>query len=1046
MTKYRIRLQSGRVIGPFIKTQVFDLKAKGHIQGNEEGQFFPTGDWLPLSQFDFYEDLMDENKTIVNSQLSQDGTFILDLGSLRAQKNEKEVAQIDVTSHHPVGNLTETVRFSTSTEKPKSKEPSVPKLDPRLSEIFDETSHPEKTLINPVAQEEIDKMKRAQAFEEEQERQEKERKKQEEVSRLRRTEEAKKLVVDESTQMIKLDSIQDDLLLDAAVEEKRVDKEIRDYKRQKFQEEGDDEENDEDTEKAKKKKKTKLIIGLAVLALLYAIIFPSEDKNKKPPFQHLPPQLVFPIPFDKSDVKRSQVEYEKGKELFETATYPNIVRAGIVLKSSYENNLDNELALNLLVRTYAEELGYSKKKREDAHTLFNIIQSKRPFLVKDPNGVIGLGLFYMAINKNEAAADVFSKYLKLYPKIVSQDLFAVYLKVLMKLGRIDIAQPFYTALSKAPQKTPYAYKALIEYDRLNQENVEAHEYCDDAIKNYPKLVAFYLIKADLLVRDKKLQEVEPYLMKVEELNLEYNDLNRAKYLEIKGLLLAFKGKVAEATGYLSASLKIEDSDDLRMKLADLASPKSDENQTATDKLISESKAIKQLILARDFFDKKNYELALSSAARATDFFPGHIPSELFLSKVQLKLGLVDQSLKTLEDLVKRYPDDPHINFALIDAYVETYKFNLAKNRISMISVTNMKNAPEFYSVNARLNIKMGDPLLAISWLRNAINLNPLNDNDIYLLADILIKRSNFDAARIMLNKCMELDPINPDYRIAYAKIVYEQRDDQAAIGYLLGLLDEFGEDPKILAEIAIFYYRAGKIKDFQAYKEKIEKLPNRDKTLYEFLIKAALLDERFDEIPGLVEKLLVIEPGSLENMMTAGKVMFETGKLVEAAKWFKRIQEKLDTYPKVQYYIAKIKFLNKDFDGAMNEVKKDLKSNGDNDADLVLMAEIFVEKNDLIEAENLFKKAQKINPHSYQALMGLADISTKRNNFDLALDLYKRAMGEKGDEAIIHKKIGDVYRLLGQGSLAIESYKLYLEMDPEAPDKKQIDSYIQLMQ
>jgi tetratricopeptide (TPR) repeat protein len=78
--------------------------------------------------------------------------------------------------------------------------------------------------------------------------------------------------------------------------------------------------------------------------------------------------------------------------------------------------------------------------------------------------------------------------------------------------------------------------------------------------------------------------------------------------------------------------------------------------------------------------------------------------------------------------------------------------------------------------------------------------------------------------------------------------------------------------------------------------------------------------------------------------------------------------------------------------------------------------------------------------------MGLADISTKRNNFDLALDLYKKAMNVKGDEPLIHKKIGDVYRLLGQGALAVESYKLYLEMNPEASDKSQIESYINLMQ
>jgi len=223
-------------------------------------------------------------------------------------------------------------------------------------------------------------------------------------------------------------------------------------------------------------------------------------------------------------------------------------------------------------------------------------------------------------------------------------------------------------------------------------------------------------------------------------------------------------------------------------------------------------------------------------------------------------------------------------------------------------------------------------------------------------------------------------------------------------------------------------------------------MPLKVNCFYEFLIKAALLDERFDEIPGLVESLLAIEPGEIEAMMTAGRVLYENGKLVEAAKWFKRIQERLETYPKVQYYIAKIKYLSKDYDGALKEVEADLKANGDNDADLTLMAQIYADKGELVEAENLYKRAQKINPKAFESLVGLADISTKRNNFDLALDLYKKAMKEKGDEPIIHRKIGDVYRLLGQGALAVESYALYLEMNPEAPDKNQIESYINLMQ
>lgn len=1060
MTKYRIRLKAGRVIGPFIMSQLHELKAKGHIQGSEEAQVFPTGDWAPISQFDFYKELMDDNKTAITSTAPREDTFLIDLTKLRNQKNEKEIEKIDVLKHEPVAELTETIRMGVPNKTEAAPEAKLEiELDNKSSvddekkfqlEIEEEVKSQEnadKTLINPIAQQDIERIRR-KLKEEEEERKAKEEQEKAAAEKKRLEDEQRKLIeADESTQMIKLDRVKLDLIQVAEEEEAKIEKEAKEIrKKRKLAEAAENEnEDDEEDEEAAKKKKIKLIVMIAAAAIIYALLFPSEDKPKRPPFVHQEPKVETPVPYDKSDLKRSKIELDKGMALFAAGDYISLIKAGMLLKSSYENNVENDDALGLLVRSYSEQLRYSRKdKQNNAQVVFSLIQGKRPFLIRNPNGVIGMNLFYMSINKPEAAADVVAKYLKLYPQNVTQDLFAVYLQTLLKIGKLDLAQQFRIPLVKAPQKNRYTFDALIEYSILNQEMDAAMEYVNDAIKLHPKIVGFYLKKADLLIKQKNFKEVDALLTKAQELNLENNDFNRSKFYELKGLLLAQKGDVKNATALFQKSLAIEDSMGLRMRLADLGGGGDIQNET--DKLIAESKAIKLLMQARDFFDKRNYELALSSAAKATDAYPGHIPSELFLAKVQLKLGLAKQALKTLEDLIKKYPEDKSINFALIDGYIDTYKFNDAKNRIGVISGGELRNSYEFASANGRLYIKMGDSLQAISWLRNSMNMNPLNDQDIFLLAELLIKRANFDAARILLGKCMELDPINPDYRIAYSKIVYEQQDDQAAIGYLLGLLNEFGENPKILSEIAIFYYRSGRVKDFQVYKEKLEKMPVKDASLYQFLIRAALLDERWNDIPPLVESLLAIEPGELEAMMTAGRVLFESGKLVEAAMWFKRIQEKLDTYPKVQYYIAKIKFLSKDYDGALKDVEADLKANGDNDSDLTLMAQIYVEKGELIQAENLFKRAQKINPKAFDSIMGLADISTKRNNFDLALDLYKRAMKEKADEPIIHKKIGDVYRLLGQGALAVESYKMYLEMNPEASDKNQVQSYINLMQ
>ena len=1048
MTKYRIRLATGRVIGPFEKHQLFDLKTKGHIKGDEEAQIFPTGNWGPLTEFDFYEALMDENKTIVQSNEVKEETFVIDLTKLKAQINEKEIEELVEAPAAPLEMLTETIRLTPSKvniELEASKEVEAP-LELEIPEEEAEIESHDKTLINPIAQQEIERMRREQ-----QELEAKKLAEEQAKAKAKEEEAARALIIakenapaspDESTQMFRLDKSQ---LLEKALEaEQDIDKEFKKIQKKRAKEESEENEDEEseadDTAKAKKKKLVVLVI--AGLAIAYALLFP-EEKPKKPPFKNLEPKIVFPIPFDQADAKKSQASFNRGLEHFNKGTYPDLIKAGLSFKESYENNLENNLALNYLVRTYSEELGNSSNKLQDAQTVFNIVQSKRPFLVQDANGVIGLNLFYMGINKQDAAIDVVQKYLKLKPKEITQDLFATYLHSLVKRGKIDLARQFFLALDKAADKNRYAYAALIEYLLLNQESDKAMEYVDDAIKRNPRILSFKLTKAELLIKKGNFKEALAILNSVEEANFDSNNKYRAKFLELRGLIYAYEKDSKKATAYLTKSLELDDSTSLRMNLATLETTGG--ASAETDKLINESKAIKHLLTAQDFYEKRNYELALSSAAKASDAYPGHIPSELFLAKVQLKLGLASQGLKTLQALLQKYPDDKNINLAMIDAYVDTYKFHDARNRIQIVASTPIRDTAEFASANARLFLKMGDTLQAMSWLKNAISLNPLNDKDIFLLAETLLRKGNIEAARTLLNKCMELDPVNPEYRITYARLIYETQDDMSAIGYLLSLQDEFGENPQVMSEIAIFYYRAGKVKDFQDFKAKLEKNHSSDKSLYEFLIKAALMDDRLEEIPGLVEKLLAFEPGDLEQMMTAGRVLFESGKLVDAARWFKRIEERLPTYPRVLYYLAKIDFLAGNPELALKKIDENIKVNGENDADLVLMAQIKNSKSEFVDAENLFKKAQKLNPKSYEAIVGLADISTKRNNHDLALDLYKRALKIKSDEAIVHKKIGDVYRQLGQGTLAIESYKMYLEMDPESPHKRNLESYIQLM-
>jgi tetratricopeptide (TPR) repeat protein len=1001
MTKYRVRLSTGRVIGPFEKHQLIELKSKGHIKGNEEAQVFPTGNWVSISNFNLFDEPQELSSEEKSNLDFDEKTFVINIEKIRNKKNEDGLIKFNQEKNYPQELLTETIQLANelkTIEKKVDQKKELKLLELDLDDHIDVIQNNEKEMNEVV--------------------------------------EVPTVEENDKTQVIKINH---QLLIQESEEtEKKIDEQIRKIKKQEHKKKSKTQ--NENSTTSPKKKSFFYFLGLILLSL--AILFPDEEK-KDVGFKHLEPVIEFPTPFDVADEKKSNDEFQKGQAFFTKGTYPDLVKAGEYFKKSYENNIENEEALSLMLRAYTEVLKSSSAREKDAQGIFDLVKSKKTSLIQNPNGVIGLNQFYNAINKPDAAVDVIEKFLKLRPKEITQDLFAIYLQSLISVGKIAKSRQFYDALLKATEKNRYTYHAIIKYLILNQEKERSLEYVTEAIERNPQIVDFYLLKAELFIEQKEVKKTAQLLQSAKKMGLESNKLLLAKYYELMGLISVLKGSSDDAADFFQKSLKITESDNLRSKLADLDTPSV--GHKLAESMIRESKAIKHLKQAREFFDGKNYELALSSASKASDTFPGHIPSELFLSKVQLKLGLTQQAIKTLEELNKRYPENNEINFFLIEAYIETNKLLDAKNRLQVISGTDLSNGWEYSSLNAKFFLKKNDLPLAVSWLNNSISLNPLNDKDIFELAKIFLKIANFENTKILLLKCMDLDPLNADYRIAYSKLIYETQNDQAAIGYLLSLKEDFGEDAKILSEIAILYFRSGKVKDFLDYKKKLEKDHFTDKSLYEFLIKAALLDDRPKDVPPLVEKLIAIEPGDYEQMMTAGRVLFELGKLKEAAKWFLKVKEKLPSYPKVLYYMAKIDFLSGDSDSALKKLEEDMKFNGENDDDLVFIAQIYQTQGKNVEAENLFKKAQKLNPGSFDAIVGLADISTTLNNHELSLELYRKAIKIKDNEPILQKKIGDVYRQLGQGALAIEAYKLYLEMDPESPHKANLEAYINLM-
>ncbi|MEI8347809.1 MAG: tetratricopeptide repeat protein, partial [Pseudomonadota bacterium] len=327
-------------------------------------------------------------------------------------------------------------------------------------------------------------------------------------------------------------------------------------------------------------------------------------------------------------------------------------------------------------------------------------------------------------------------------------------------------------------------------------------------------------------------------------------------------------------------------------------------------------------------------------------------------------------------------------------------------------------------------------------LQEGINRNPLDDEDYFLLAQILFNNKKFDRSKMALSKAIALNPEAIEYHSLYAKILFEVESTDAAIGYLRNLESKFIDNSHIIGDIATFYHRSGQLKQFEEYKKKVQELLVPDVNLYIFLTDVSKREGAVDDYIRYTNELLKLTPGDLTIRMNLGEFLYQRQRYDEAMSAFVEVQNRLPSYPKVNYYISTIFVLKNDLKKAEEYAKKEKEYNPKFEAGYVAMGAVMSKMAKYGPAIKEYETALSLNAKSVDALMQLAKIKFDQRDYNMAREYYQRVLRQDQTRAEAHRQLGYIYRAIGQSRLAVESLKVYLELYPNAPDRARIEQEI----
>ncbi|MBT5092599.1 MAG: tetratricopeptide repeat protein, partial [Halobacteriovoraceae bacterium] len=279
-----------------------------------------------------------------------------------------------------------------------------------------------------------------------------------------------------------------------------------------------------------------------------------------------------------------------------------------------------------------------------------------------------------------------------------------------------------------------------------------------------------------------------------------------------------------------------------------------------------------------------------------------------------------------------------------------------------------------------------------------------------------------------------------------AQIIFERDGGDTAIGYLRDLLSENKDNPKLLGDIAMYYYKNGQIKEFELYKEKVRDLRKPDESFYRFLMDSSALDDKCGDVVKYGLSLLQINPGSLDTRMEVARNLVCQTNYQDALKMYESVRIRLPSYPKVSYNKAKLFLKTGNPDKALAAAAEEIKQNPTLSAGHYIRGEIYRVQKIYPKAIKSLEKAIQLDGKNTEALISLGGIKLRQGFHAQALEFFERAKKRQPGNSFIYKQLGFIYQAIGQAALAVENLKTYLELSPLAVDKKKVEALVRSLE
>ncbi len=454
----------------------------------------------------------------------------------------------------------------------------------------------------------------------------------------------------------------------------------------------------------------------------------------------------------------------------------------------------------------------------------------------------------------------------------------------------------------------------------------------------------------------------------------------------------------------------------------------------------------QLIFEGDqFFREGDCHAAQAHYKAAFEENPSNATAALKAAKCLWQLSFTTEAMDWLGKAIKADPKlmEPYITLAEYQA--QRFNFVAAARVLESARKMNPKSYEVFRGF-ALVEMKRNNAKGAIQFAKRAIQIYENDVETLIILSKASIALRDFKMAFNYAAKAIEIDVNHRKAQAVYAQALAGLQGVDVGVDYLLKLVNSYPLVGEYRLELGKMLLADERYSQAEEVFRQIIRLEEKPKDAYVELAKVLRSQNRNGEALDLLLKAAVLDPSDAEPLYTAGTIYLDLAQPDKALDQFRRVQTINKLFPLVHYQLGRAALLMNDPKSALKHTEDEIRINPNLADTYLLAAEAHSKMQQYSLCAGEFQKAIRLRPQEASIYVKLAQCYRKAGTLDAAISMLNVAATKESGLADIYKEQGVIYELKGDVAHAIEAYNQYFVLDPDAPDRSQIEKRISALQ